>query len=121
MGRAATLAATYDGFLADATHLDHLRPHTLCTYRYELALAAAEPRFASDLDTLSLADLEAWLARPPASPSTVSRRAATFCRFFAWALRHESGSLSLSSAIRVVLSVSRVRVRRLTARRDIAR
>jgi site-specific recombinase XerC len=86
---AATLAATYDGFLADATHLDHLRPHTLRVYRYELALATADPRFAGDLDTLSLADLKAWLARPLASASTVSRRAATFCRFFAWALRHE--------------------------------
>ena len=27
----STLAQTIDGFLADAAHLDHLRPHTLRT------------------------------------------------------------------------------------------
>ncbi len=48
----ATRAATYDAFLADAAHLDQLRPHTLRAYRYELALAAADPRFAGTLDTL---------------------------------------------------------------------
>jgi integrase/recombinase XerD len=83
------LAQIYEGFLADAAHLDHLRPHTLRAYRYELALASADPRFAGDLSALSLADLEAWIARPPASPSTVGRRAATFRRFFAWAVRHD--------------------------------
>jgi len=86
-----TLAQAYEGFLADAAHLDQLRPHphTLRAYRYELALAAAAPRFAGDLDTLNLSDLEARIARPPASPSTVGRRAATFRRFFAWAIRHD--------------------------------
>jgi len=69
------LSPPYEGFLADAAHLDQLRLHTLRAYRYELALAAADPRFAGDLAALSLADLEAWLARPPASPSTVGRRA----------------------------------------------
>jgi len=62
---ATTLARTYEGFLADAAHLDQLRPHTLRAYRYELALAA-DPRFAGDLAALRLADLEAWIARPPA-------------------------------------------------------
>lgn len=85
----ATLATCYEGFLADAEHLDHLRPHTLRAYRYELALAGVDPRFARDIDALSLADLEAWIARPPDSPSTVSRRAATFRRFFGWAIRHD--------------------------------
>jgi integrase/recombinase XerD len=84
-----TLAQAYAGFLADAAHLDRLRPHTRRAYRYELALAAADPRFAGDLAALSLADLEAWIARPPAAPSTVGRRAATFRRFFAWAVRHD--------------------------------
>jgi integrase len=83
-----TLAATYEGFLADAHYLDHLRPHTLRAYRYELALAAAADRFATDLDALSLADLERWIARDGAAPSTIGRRAATFRRFFSWALRH---------------------------------
>ena len=84
-----TLATTYDAFLADATHLDQLRPHTLRAYRYELAAAANDTRLAGPLATISLADLEAWIARAPASPSTVGRRAATFRRFFAWAVRHE--------------------------------
>jgi len=84
-----TLATTYDAFLADATHLDRLRPHTLRAYRYELAAAANDTRLAGPLATISLADLEAWIARAPASPSTVGRRAATFRRFFAWAVRHE--------------------------------
>jgi len=57
-------------------------------YRYELAAAAADPRFAQPLDDLRLEDLEAWLARPPAAASTVGRRVATFLRFLAWASRH---------------------------------
>jgi len=84
-----TLGETYEGFLSDARHLDHLRPHTLRAYRYELALAAAEDRFAVDLDALSLADLESWIARDAAAPSTIGRRAATFRRFFGWAIRHD--------------------------------
>ncbi len=84
-----TLATTYDAFLADATHLDQLRPHTLRAYRYELAAAAHDARLGGPLATISLADLEAWIARAPASPSTVGRRAATFRRFFAWAVRHD--------------------------------
>jgi len=84
---APTLATTYDQFLADAAHLDRLRPHTLRAYRYELAAAAADSRFAVPLETLPRAVLDAWLARPPAASSTVGRRAATFNRFFHWALR----------------------------------
>ena len=60
---------------------DHLCPLTLRAYWYELALASTDPRFASDLDALSLA-LDAWIGRPPAAPSTVRQRAATFHRFF---------------------------------------
>jgi integrase/recombinase XerD len=70
-------------------YLDHLRPNTLRAYRYELALAAADPRFAVALDAFSLADLEAWIARDQATPRTIGRRTATFRRFFAWAIRHE--------------------------------
>ncbi len=40
------LAMTYDAFLADATHLDRLRPHTLRADRYELAAAANDARLA---------------------------------------------------------------------------
>lgn len=40
-------------------------------------------RLAGPLDGISLANLEAWIARVPASPSTVGRWAATFRRFFA--------------------------------------
>jgi len=84
----ATLADRYEAFLGDAAHLARLRPRTVRAYRYELAAAAADPRFGAPLDALRLADLEAWLARPPAAPRTVGRRAATFARFFAWAIRH---------------------------------
>ncbi len=80
--------ATYDAFLADMRHLEQLRPGTLRAYRYELAAAAANSRFAADLNALTLAELADWIARPPASPSTVGRRAATFRRFFGWAIRH---------------------------------
>lgn len=85
---AGTLGDHYAAFLADAAHLARLRPRTVRAYRYELAAAAADPRFVGPLDALRLADLEAWLARPPAAPRTVGRRAATFARFFAWAVRH---------------------------------
>ena len=85
---AATLATCHERFLADARPLDRLRPHTLRAYRYELAAAARDPRFAGALDALPLADLEGWIARAPAAPSTVGRRLATFRRFFAWAVRH---------------------------------
>ena len=48
-----------------------------------------DPRFTGDLAALSLADLEAWIARPPAAPSTIGRRAATFRRFFTWTVRYD--------------------------------
>ena len=82
-----TLATTYERFLADAAHLDRLRPHTVRAYRYELAAAAADNSFDGPLEALQVGALEAWLARRPAAPSTVGRRAATFNRFFRWALR----------------------------------
>ncbi len=47
-----TLADCYDAFLADAAHLARLRPRTVRAYRYELAAAAADPRFAAPLDAL---------------------------------------------------------------------
>ncbi|TME98556.1 MAG: hypothetical protein E6I52_17665 [Chloroflexi bacterium] len=82
------MATSLEAFLADLGHMERLRPHTLRAYRYELAAAAADPRFAQPLDDLRLEDLEAWLARPPAAASTVGRRVATFLRFLAWASRH---------------------------------
>jgi site-specific recombinase XerD len=85
MPRPATLAMTLDDFLADLGHLERLRPHTLRAYRYELASAAADPRFQRPLDELDLEDIEAWLARAPAAASTLARRVATLRRFFGWA------------------------------------
>ncbi len=58
-----TLATTYEQFLADAAHLDRLRPHTLRAYRYELAAAATDSRFAVPLAALKVGDVEGWLAR----------------------------------------------------------
>lgn len=86
--RPATLATSLEPFLADLDHLERLRPHTLRAYRYELAAAAADPRFAHPLDDLQLDELEAWLVRAPAAPSTLGRRVATLRRFFAWACQH---------------------------------
>jgi len=88
LSRPATLAAHLEPFLADLDHLEQLRPYTLRAYRYELAAAAADPRFAQPLDDLRLEDLEDWLARGPAAASTLGRRVATFRRFFSWACRH---------------------------------
>ncbi len=85
---AATLATSFAAFLADLAHLERRRAHTLRAYRYELAAAAGDPRFGVPLDDLRLAELEAWIARAPAAPSTTGRRAATFHHFFAWAIRH---------------------------------
>lgn len=86
--RPVTLATSVDSFLAELDHLDRLRPGTLRAYRYELAAAAADPRFQGPLEELGLDDLEAWLTRTPAAASTLGRRVATFRRFFAWAGRH---------------------------------
>jgi integrase/recombinase XerD len=83
-----TLAACLDDFLADLHHLERLRPHTLRAYRYELAAAAADPRFQRPLEEWELEDIETWLARAPAAASTLARRVATFRRFFDWAGRH---------------------------------
>jgi integrase/recombinase XerD len=83
----ATLATSIEPFLADLDRVERLRPQTLRAYRYELAAAAADPRFARPLDDLDADDLEAWLTRDPAALSTLGRRVATFRRFFAWACR----------------------------------
>src|SRR5256885_3874600 len=84
----ATLATSLDDFLGDLGHLERLRPHTLRAYRYELAAAAADPRFQRPLLALDHPDLEAWIARGKAATSTVGRRIATFRHLFAWAIRH---------------------------------
>jgi integrase/recombinase XerD len=86
-GSADTLATCLEDFLADLNHLERLRPHTLRAYRYELAAAAADPRFQRPLPELDHKDLEAWLVRGKAATSTVGRRVATFRHLFAWAIR----------------------------------
>jgi integrase/recombinase XerD len=86
--RPTILATSIEPFLADLDRLERLRPQTLRAYRYELAAAAADPRFTAPLDDLHAEDLEAWLTRDPAAASTLGRRVATLRRFFAWACRH---------------------------------
>src|SRR5438270_1587376 len=71
-----TLADAYEHFLADNAALNQLRPNTLRAYRYELGAAATDGVFQLPLTDLTLADLEHWISRAPASPSTVGRRAA---------------------------------------------
>jgi len=84
----ATLETCHEPFLGDLGHLERLRPHTLRAYRYELAAAAADPRFRRPLSALDHRDLEAWIARGKAATSTVGRRIATFRHLFSFALRH---------------------------------
>jgi integrase/recombinase XerD len=81
-----TLETCLEPFLADLGHLERLRPHTLRAYHYELAAAAADPRFQRPLSELDQQDLEAWLVRGKAATSTVGRRIATFRHLFAWAI-----------------------------------
>jgi integrase/recombinase XerD len=82
-----TLATCLESFLADLGHLERLRPHTLRAYRYELAAAAADPRFQRPLQELDHEELEVWLVRGKAATSTIGRRIATFRHLFAWAIR----------------------------------
>jgi integrase/recombinase XerD len=83
-----SLAEIYEQFLDESETLHQLRPHTLRAYRYELAAAAQDDRFEGSLQALTLSDLESWIARGQASPSTIGRRASAFNRFFNWAIRH---------------------------------
>jgi integrase/recombinase XerD len=78
-----------DDFLNSAAQLGQLRPSTLKAYRLELFAAASDETFQVPLAELTLSILEAWIARPPAAPSTQARRAATFNTFFEWAIRHD--------------------------------
>ncbi len=80
-----TLADTYLHFLDDLADKSQLRASTVRAYRYELAAAAADPRFRKPLPELPRPKLEAWLVRDRPTPSTLRRRAATFNRFFKWA------------------------------------
>ncbi len=84
-----TLQDCYGQFLQDATHLYQLKPNTIRAYRYELEAAAKCDSFQVALEAITLATLESWIARLPASSSTIARRAATFSGFFDWAIRHE--------------------------------
>lgn len=85
----ATLVETYAQFLDDLAHNSQLRPNTLRAYRYELAAAAADSRFLKPLPKLALSELESWIGRGWPAASTRSRRAATFNRFFKWAIQQE--------------------------------
>lgn len=82
-----TLAETYPQFLDDLAHKSQLRPSTIRAYQYELAAAAQDNRFQSPLETLKLNMIEDWIGRGHPAASTRSRRAATFNRFFRWAVQ----------------------------------
>jgi integrase/recombinase XerD len=83
----STLAECYPHFLDDLIYKSQLRASTLRAYRYELAAAAADTRFHEPLPELTRNELEAWLVRDRPTTSTLSRRAATFNRFFKWAIQ----------------------------------
>ncbi len=82
-----TLAETYPQFLDDLAHKSQLRPSTLRTYRYELASATQDSRFQIPLQALELNMIEDWIGRDHPATSTRNRRAATFNRFFRWAIQ----------------------------------
>jgi integrase/recombinase XerD len=82
-----TLADQIDAFLTDATRRARLSQNTLRAYRYELRAAAKH--FTAPLDQLTLTDLETWVHRENAAPSTVGRRIAALNRFFVWAVRND--------------------------------
>lgn len=82
-----TLAETYPQFLDDLAHKSQLRPSTLRAYRYELAAATQDSRFQIPLQALQLNMIEEWIGRDRSAASTRSRRAATFNRFFKWAIQ----------------------------------
>lgn len=84
-----TLEECYEQFLQDGSNLYQLKPNTIRAYRYELQSAVGDTRFQCPLNNITLSDLESWIVRLPASSSTVARRAATFSRFFDWAIRHD--------------------------------
>ncbi len=84
-----TLAETYPQFLDDLAHKSQLRPSTLRAYRYELAAATQDSRFQIPLQALKLNLIEDWIGRSRPASSTRSRRAATFNRFFKWAIQQE--------------------------------
>lgn len=78
---------THSQFLDDLTHKSQLRPNTLRAYRYELAAAIQDSRFQIPLQALELNIIEDWIGRDRPAASTRSRRAATFNRFFRWAIQ----------------------------------
>ncbi len=82
-----TLAVIYPQFLDDLTYHNQLRPSTLRSYRYELAAAAKDNRFQKPVSSLELRVIEDWITRDNPATSTLSRRAATFNRFFKWAIQ----------------------------------
>lgn len=84
-----TLSEAYPRFLSDLEHVRQLRPATLRAYRYELAAASRDARFAVPLQTLTRSAVESWLMRDAAASSTVQRRRATFTTFFQWSVEQD--------------------------------
>jgi integrase/recombinase XerD len=80
----STIAAQLDRFIVDISTRQGLRRNTLRAYRAELRLAAQA--IPTQLDQVSRAEIEAFLATTVAV-STRSRRTASLSRFFAWARR----------------------------------
>lgn len=80
-----TIATYLEAFLADMVQRRKLRPNTVRAYRYDLQLAAAA--LSGALDTLTIAEIEAWLYDDDVALSTSNRRAASLGRFFTWTQR----------------------------------
>jgi integrase/recombinase XerD len=83
--RIRTIVSELDAFLADAQDRRGLSQNTLTAYRSDLLTAATV--LTASLDTITLADVEAFLIGRQESKATMNRRIASLRQFFRWTQR----------------------------------
>jgi site-specific recombinase XerD len=83
--RIGTIASELDAFLDDAEDRRGLRQNTLRAYRSDLLAAATI--LTAPLDTITLANIEAFLISRQEAKATTNRRIASLRQFFRWAQR----------------------------------
>jgi integrase/recombinase XerD len=80
-----TIVSELDAFLADAEDRRGLSANTITSYRCDLL--AVGTILKAQIDRITLADIESFLAGRNESPSTSNRRIASLRQFFRWAQR----------------------------------
>jgi len=83
--RIGTIASELDAFLNDAEDRRGLSQNTLTAYRSDLLAAATI--LTAPLDTITLANIEAFLISRQEAKATTNRRIASLRQFFRWAQR----------------------------------